>query len=327
MVTRRRVMIALAASALVPPAAFAQQPPKVWRVGFLNFPPLQAQREAYDRFVDGLRELGYVEGKNLVMEMRAADGINERLSGLAEELVRLKVDVILCNSGTAFAAQKATSTIPIVFANTFDPVGLGLVASLARPGGNITGISNALEATSGKNLEYLRAVVPKLARVAVLTGAPATRASNVFMESMQPAAKAAGINISLFRATTPAEIVLAFGAMARARSGALIVVPGPFLTVQARQITELAAKNRLPAMYTLGIFVDAGGLLSYGPTRAEMYHQAARQVDKILKGAKPADIPVEQPTEFELVINMKTARALGIKFPKSILVQAVRVIE
>ena len=327
MVSRRRVILALAASALVPPAAFAQQPPKVWRVGFLNFASFQAQRVGYDRFVDGLRELGYVGGKNLVMEMRAADSVDERLPGLAAELVRLKVDVIVCNSGTAFAAQKATSAIPIVFANMFDPVALGLVASLARPGGNITGISNALEATSAKNLEYLRAIVPKLSRVAVLTGTPASSTSNLFMESMQPAAKAAGINISLFRATTPAEIDSAFGALARARSGALIVVPGPFLNVQAPKITELAAKNRLPAMYTLSIFVEAGGLMSYGPKVSEIYRQAARQVDKILKGAKPADIPVEQPTEFELVINMKTARALGIKFPKSILVQAAKVIE
>ena len=337
--TRRGVVVALGAGAFAAPQTlFAQQLPKVWRVGFLNLLtiPLLAQGKAsYAIFVDTLAELGYVERKNLLMELRVADGKPERLPELAAELVRLNVDVIFCNSGTALAAKRATTTVPIVFANTFDPVAFGLVASLSRPGANITGISNGLEDTGGKNMEYLLAVVPKLARVALLwaagtqgsTGSAGSSPVPSYIAHTQAAARKAGVEVTAYEASTPTLVEAAFGTMARDRCGALLVMPGPFLTGQASQITGLAAKYQLPALFTHAAYMAAGGLMSYGPKLEEIYRQAARQVDKILKGAKPADIPVEQPNEFELIVNTKVAKALGRSFPQSLLVRATNVAE
>ena len=275
----------------------------------------------------GLRELGYAEGKNIVIEWRFTDGKYERLPGLAAELVRLKVDVIFAAGGPAIgAAQQATTTIPIVFAGVSDPVGLGFVASLARPGGNITGVSNVGVDIIGKNLEFLRAIVPKLSRVALLVN-PAGPITPLVLKQLQAAAKTTGVSVSAFEASTTAQIDSAFGSIARARPGALIVARDPFLHEHERQIATLAAKQRLPAIYSFRADVEAGALMSYAANDAEMYRQAARYVDKILKGAKPADLPVEQPMKFELLINRKTAKALGLTISQELLLRADKVIE
>ena len=320
--TRRKIVAAIGASTLAPRALFAQQARKVSRVGILSV----ASTKIYiDAFLQGMRDLGYVEGTNLVVETRHAEGKAERLPGFAAELVQLKVDVILAPPGTPLVAKAATTSIPIVIVNIANPVGLGLVASLARPGGNITGISNALEDSIGKTVELLVAVVPKLPRVALLLTPGPLKA--MVANLTQSAAARAGVGVASFEAGTPAEIDAAFDAMVRDRLGGLIVSPGPFLFRQARQIAELAVKTRIPAIYTIDDHVTVGGLMSYGPKSTAMYRQAARHVDKILKGTKPADIPVEQPTEYDLVVNLAAARNIGVKIPQTVLLQATRVIE
>ena len=331
MTTRRQIVFTLGAGAFSAQlTSFAQQSPKVWRIGFLSTRsrPASLDRDyALGGFLRGLQELGYVDGKNITIEWRFADDNYERIPGLATELVQLKVDVILAaTSVSALAAQRATTTIPIVFVHLADPIGIGLVASFSRPGGNITGIANLGVEISRKYLELLRALTPKSSRVAVLWH-PNTATSTKSLEEVQAAAKTAGVSVSTFEASTPAQIESAFGSIARARPGALIVLTDPLFNQRASQIAEFAAKNRLPAIYGTSVYVAAGGLMSYGANLAEDERQAAHQVDKILKGAKPADIPVEQPTQFELAVNMKTAKALGTKIPTSILVQATRVIE
>ncbi|MGH8700266.1 MAG: ABC transporter substrate-binding protein [Burkholderiales bacterium] len=276
---------------------------------------------------EGLRDLGYVEGKNIVIEFRWAEAKYERLPGLAAELVQLKVDVIVAANPPAIqAAQQATTIIPIVMVSSPDPVGARFIASLSRPGGNITGLSNINVDLSGKYLELLRAAVPKLSRVAVLVN-PGHPQHPDMLKNIQAAAKTTGVNVSPVQASTASQIEATVGAMTRERAGALIVLPDSFFNTQRRQIAELAAKNRLPSIVSGREFVEAGGLMSYGQNTLERFRRATYYVDKILKGAKPGDLPVEQPTKFELVINMKTAKAIGLAISQDLLFRADRVIE
>jgi putative ABC transport system substrate-binding protein len=278
--------------------------------------------------VQGLRELGWVDGKNIVIEYRWAEGRADRLPDLAAELVRLKVDVIFAaNTSVALAAKNATGTIPIVMATGGDPVGLGLVASLARPGGNVTGLSFSVGMeTVGKGLELLKETVPKVRRVAVLSN-PANPSHALAIKNVSDAARAVRMQLQLLEARGPNEFDNAFAAMARERAEALLVVLDPFFGIHRAQLRDLAAKNRLPAMYGSREYPEAGGLMSYGADFRHNFRRSATYVDKILKGAKPADLPIEQPTRFELVINMKTAKALGLTIPQSLLLRADQVIE
>ena len=272
-----------------------------------------------------MRDVGYVEGKNLVVESRFADGKLERLPGLAAELVQLKVDVIVTGGSPAIsAAQKATSTIPIVMTTAGDPVGSGFVKSLARPGGNITGLSVMSGDTSAKLLELLRSVVPKLSRVAMLT--PSTTYGPL-SKGVQAAAQKAGVKTLVAEASTPQEIENAFSMMVREKADAVIVGSPTTFAQQHRQIAELALKYRMPSMFQDRVYVEAGGFMGYGQKFTDNYERSATYVDKILKGAKPGDLPVEQPVSFEFVVNLKTAKALGLTIPQSILLRADEVIQ
>jgi putative tryptophan/tyrosine transport system substrate-binding protein len=326
--TTRRALMVLGASAFAAPfAAIAQQPGKVWRVGFLLGRHLDFVDTdySYGPFRQGMRELGYVEGKNLVIEWRSAEGKPERLAALAAELVNLKVDVIVTGGAPpAHAAQKVTATIPIVLGGGGDPVRDGLVKSLARPGGNITGLSNLNADIGPKLLELLISMVPKLSRVVVLGNADNT---NLSLKGIQTAAQRTSIRILPSYASTVPEIEQAFAAMARDRAGAVMVLREPFLNQQTRLIAQQAARYKLPAIAGLREFADAGGLMSYGSSITEQYRRAATYVDKIFKGAKPGDLPVEQPTKFELVINGKTAKTLGLTIPYALRISATQVIE
>jgi putative tryptophan/tyrosine transport system substrate-binding protein len=327
---RRKLLAALGLCALAAPLrAFAQQQGKVWRVGFLS---LQRRPDSFDSVANGgfslgMRELGYVEGKNLALERRFADGKVERLPGLATELVKMKVDVIVTvGPQTASAAQKATTTIPIVMAIVNDPVGSGFVKSLAHPGGNITGLSNITGETGPKHLEMLIGMVPKLSRVAVLVN-PTNSGHTTALKNVQAAAQRINVKIMPMEARSPQEIENAFSTMARQNTGAVIVLNDSVFVQQRRQIAELARKHRLPSISANREYAEAGCLLSYGYNPADLLRHAATYVDKILKGAKPRDLPVEQPTKFELFINGKTAKALGLTIPQSLLISADKVIE
>ena len=328
--TRRKLVIAFGAGALAASfSPFAQLKGKVWRVGYLSQANRPVSLDAYTTgaFLQGMRDLGYVEGRNLVMEWRFADNDHERLSGLAANLVQLNVDVIVAVSlPGARAAQKATAEIAVVFGGIGDPVGLGLVKSLAHPGGNLTGLSNQAVDVGAKQLEILRDMVPKLARLAVLSN-PKSSGSKAVERIVEASAQKSGVKVLQMEARTPQEIEAAFSGMARQNVGAVLVTRDPFLNRQLRQIADLAAKNRLPAIAGIGEYVEAGGLVSYGASITDMWRRVATHVDKILKGAKPADLPVEQPTKFELFINGKTAKALGLKIPQSLLISADKVIE
>jgi putative tryptophan/tyrosine transport system substrate-binding protein len=328
---RRRFIEVIAGGLLAAPlAAEAQQAAKVPRIGFLslNLAPNPHLHEAFRR---GLRELGYVEGRNVVIEIRDAEGKPERLPALAAELVALKVDVIVTGGGTpaALAAKQATKTIPIVFASAPDPVTDGLVTSLARPGGNVTGSSNLNPELVGKCLEQLKQAAPRVSRVAVLwqPGFINERTDKDMLKAADVAAQALGVRLQVVEARGPTDIDRALSKMTMARAGALTVLPSAMLFTERRRLVDLAAKNRLPAMYPQREFVDAGGLMAYGPNLADLFRRAATYVDKILKGAKPGDLPVEQPTKFELVINLKTAKALGLTIPPSVLGRADQIIE
>src|SRR5437016_6541514 len=325
--SRRKLLVALSAGALAAPlACFAQQQrSKVARIGVLESTSSSAnQREA---LIAGLRELGYVEGKNMIIEDRWAEGNYERLPGLAAELVQMKVDVIVAGATPAIqAAQRATSTIPIVMVRVGDPVGSGFVASLARPGGNITGLSNSSVDVSSKYLELLRAAVPRLSRVTVLVN-PANPIHPDFLKRLQATEKTNSVTISPVEASTASQIEAAFAAITRERAGAVIVLPDPFFASQARRIAGLAAQPRLPTMFWTRGPVESGALMSYGQNNEEHYYRAATYIDKILKGAKPGDLPVEQPTKIELVINLKTVKAIGLTIPQQLLLQADEVIE
>ena len=311
-----------------PLACFAQQQrSKVARIGLLEAASASSYANRREALIAGLRELGYVEGKNIIIEYRWAEGKYERLPGLAAELVQMKVDVIVAASAPAIqAAQQATTTIPIVMVRTADPVGSGFVASLSRPGRNITGLSNINVDVSSKYLELLRAAVPKLSRVTVLVN-PGNPNHPNYLKRIQATEKTNSVKISPAQASTASQIEAAFGAMKQERAGALIVLPDPFFFAQARRIAELAAQHRLPTMFWTREPVESGGLMSYGQNIAEHYYRAATYVDKILKGAKPGDLPVEQPTKIELVINLKTAKAIGLTIPQELLLRADKVIE
>src|SRR5215510_3116040 len=308
-----------------PLAAGAQQTTKVTPIGYLSGPSLSANAARIEAFRLGLRELSYVEGKNIVIEWRSADGKVDRLSALAAELVGLKVAVIVTSGGALTRrAKEATSTIPIVMTNDPDPVGDGFVASLARPGGNITGLSTFVPELSGKRLEILREVVPELSRVAVLGSSGATGYAQTLRE-IEPAAKAFKMQLQFLDVLHAKDIETAFRAASKGRAQGVLTLNSAILGSQRAQIAELAVEKRLPVMYHLSDFVEVGGLMSYGVNIPDLSRRAATYVDKILKGAKPGDIPVEQPTKFELVINLKTAKALGLTIPQSLLLRADQV--
>jgi putative ABC transport system substrate-binding protein len=329
---RRTFMAMLTGGLLAAPlVAEAQQAAKVARIGYLTGTNLAANPHLHEAFRQGLRDLAYVEGRNLVIEYRDAEGKPERLPALAAELVALKVDVIVTGGGTptALAAKQATRTLPIVFAFAADPVTSGLVTSLARPGGNITGLSILTTELVGKCLELLKQAVPGVSRVAVLwsPGALGERTEKDMLKGADVAGRALGVRLQFVEARGPADFDRAFADMTKARTGALTVLPSAMFVNERRRLVDLAAKNRLPAVYPWREFVDAGGLMSYGPNVADLFRRAATYVDKILKGAKPADLPVEQPTKFELVINLKTAKALGLTIPPSLLGRADEIIQ
>jgi putative ABC transport system substrate-binding protein len=290
--------------------------------------PLPRVRPASTRFRQGLRELGWVEGQNTVIDYRYAEGRFDRLPGLAAELVRLKVDIIVAApTPAAAAAKKATGTIPIVMIAVGDPVGLGLIASLARPGGNVTGLSFSVgPEILGKQLELLKETVPKLRRVAILSN-PANPVQPGQIREVNVAARSLGVQLQFLEARGPNEFDGAFAAMAKERVGALLVLADSMLIAHRTRLADLAARSRLPAAYGTREDVEAGGLMSYGPSLRDLFRRGATFVDKILKGAKPADLPVEQPTKFELVINLKTAKALGLTIPPSLLGRADEIIQ
>ena len=306
--------------------AEAQQQAKAPKIGWLGAGPGSLPTSPSELFWRDFRKLGYVEGKNIAFEYRYADNKLDRLPALADELVRLKVDLLVAGgTNAALAARDATRTIPIVFLNVSDPVADGLVDSLARPGGNITGFTIISGVLAGKRLELLKETIPKLTRVAVLWD-PKNRGSTGQWKENQLPARELGLQLHSMEISSADKIESAFQVAAKARSAALTVTQNPVLTSRRKQVVDLAAKNRLPAIYHQGEFVEIGGLMSYGPDQAEPYSRAAVFVDKILKGTKPADIPVEQPTKFELTINLKAAKQIGLTIPPNVLVRADRVI-
>jgi putative ABC transport system substrate-binding protein len=311
---------------LAPLAADAQQAGKVYRIGWLSAlssgpsPNLEAFRQ-------GLRELGWVEGQNIGIEYRWAEGMPERLGDLAAELVRLKVDVIIGTATqAAIAAKNATTTIPIVMVAVGDPVGTGLVASLARPGGNVTGLSFLAPEMVGKQLELLKEVVPRVSRVAVLWN-PVNPFGALVLREAKVAARSLAVELQILEARGPSDFDSAFVAMAGGRAGALLVLADAMFFLHRTRIVDHVTRSRLPAMFNLREFADAGGLIAYAVSLTDSFRRAATHVHKILKGATPADLPVEQPTRFELVINRKAAKALGLTIPPSVLIRADQVIQ
>jgi putative ABC transport system substrate-binding protein len=328
----RRTFLAGTGAVLLaaPLTAEAQPPDRIARIGCLGI-DLAADPANRDVFLQSLRALGYVEGRNLAIEYRDAKGKPERFPALAAELAALKVDVIVTFGGTAAAlgAKQATRIIPIVFLAVGDPVPDGLVASLARPGGNVTGLSLAAPELVGKWLELLKQAVPGVNRTALLLKRDAAPDPTIqaYLKAGEGAASSLGMQLQVVEARGPEDFDRAFADMSKARAGALAVVSTPVFNSARRRLVEQAARNRLPSVYSLRMYVDAGGLMSYGPDVREMARRGAAYVDKILKGAKPADLPVEQPTKFELVINLKTAKALGLTIPPSLLGRADEVVQ
>ena len=308
--------------------ASAEQAAKIPRIGYLTGATPDGQAARIEAFRKGLRELGYLEGKNIVVEYRYAELKPERLSVLAAELVTLKVDVIVTAAGgMTRAAKEATNRIPIVMAQDNNPVANGFVASLARPGGNITGLSNIAPEISGKQLELMKEIIPKLAGVAVL-GASANNPGNIQqLREIELAAEALKVKLQYLAVLSPKDIESAFQAAVNGRADAVLVLPGPIFNSRRAQIVKLAVKNRLPAIYNRSEYVVDGGLVTYGASLLDLDRRAASYVDKILKGAKPADLPVEQPTKFELVINLKTAKQIGLAIPPNVLARADKVIK
>jgi putative ABC transport system substrate-binding protein len=327
---RRTFVTGLGAVLAAPLAAEAQQAEKVARIGYLST-SLAATPHIQEAFRQGLRDLGYVEGRNVVIEYRDAEGKHERLPALAAELVALKVDVIVAAASNhlALAAKQATRTLPIVFAAVVDPVASGLVTSLARPGGNVTGASILSSELVGKRLELLTQAIPGVSRVAVLwlPGALGERVEKDMLKEADVAARALGVRLQFVEARGPADLDRAFSDMTRARAGAMTVLPSAMFLRERRRLVDLAAEHRLPAVYTVKEYVDAGGLMAYAPNLADVVRRAATYVDRILKGAKPGDLPVEQPTKFELVINLKAAKALGFEVPPLLIARADELIE
>jgi putative ABC transport system substrate-binding protein len=324
----RKIVICLLTTALlsIAPLVEAQQTGKVARIGYLS--PVSAERgkSLLAAFQQGLQELGYTAGKNIVIEQRYAEGKRDRLPALAAELVRLKVDVIVTAADPAIrAAKRATGTIPIVMCTTGDPIASGLVVSLARPGGNLTGLTALGTELSEKRLELLKEAVPRASRVAVLS-TPASPEAEPSIKGMEAVAGSLGVQLRVVEIRDPTELEKAFTAIAREGAGAVMVLTSPIFTTHRRRIVELTIKHRLPAMYPISEFVDAGALMFYGASLPDMFYRAATYVHKILKGAEPADLPVEQPTKFEFVINLKTAKQIGLTIPPNVLARADKVI-
>ena len=326
-VQRRDFLIAAGALLATTRDARAQQVAKVFRIGYLSAPTRESVEGILEAFLRALRELGWIEGQNIVIEYRWAEGDLERLPGLAHDLVRRNVDVIVAPAASAaLAAKHATSTIPIVMIFPTDPVEQGLVSNLRRPEGNVTGTTNIPTADMlGKRLQILKEAVPKAARVAVVYD-PTDQASLPSMNSLEAAARSLGIHLQYVEVRGAEAFDTAFGAMARERADALLVAGGTTFLVNRSRFNELALKRRLPTMFSVREGVEAGGFLSYGVNMTDFVARSAAYVDKILKGAKLADLPIEQPTKFELVINMKTAKALGVNVPPSVLARADAVI-
>ena len=332
--SRRRFLLCAAAGMLVDSSrVFAQASGKVYRIGYLN---LRAGPEGLDEaFILGMRELGYAVGRNLVVEYRWANGQMDRLQALADELVRLNVDVIVTATTPAIrAAMRATSTIPIVVQATADPVGTGLVASLGRPGGNVTGLTLQSTDLARKRLQLMQETVPGVERIAVLTLRdpdsqldPSRLAGNLMIAETKVAAQQLGVGLVARAVVTADDLPDAFAQFEREKAQALIVQVNPLALQHRPRIVQLAARHRLPAMYEVRSFVDEGGLVSYGPDLTEMYRRAAAYVDRIFKGAKAGELAIEQPSKFEMVINLKTARALGLSIPHSLVLRASEVIQ
>jgi putative tryptophan/tyrosine transport system substrate-binding protein len=307
--------------------AEAQQPKKVFRIGYLSSADAARDSARSDAIRLALRELGYVEGQNIVIEYRYADGKFDRLPDLADELIHLKIDAIVAAGASATAAVKnVTNVIPIVMTNVSDPVGLGIVVSLARPGGNITGLTGLQPELGGKRLELLKEILPKLSRVAVLAD-PSSQVYGPQIKEIQVAAPALNLQLQTVEVREVDDLENAFLAMTKARAGALIVLAQPTLNNMKERIVGLASKSRLPTIYGNVEFVDAGGLMSYATNVFDLDRRAAVYVDKILKGTKPADLPVEQPIKFEFIINLKAAKQIGLTIPPNVLVRADRVIK
>ena len=307
--------------------AEAQQPKKVPRIGFQFDSPFSAVAARVEGFRQGLRELGYVEGQNIVIEWRSAEGKPERRNEIAADWARLKVDVIVTGGPTTtFAAKEATSTTPIVMAFDNDPIGNGFVASLARPGGNITGLSTLAPEISGKQLELLKEVIPRLSRVAVL-GSSTTPGNAQSLKETEVAAGALAVQLQYLDVRDPKDIESAFRAASKGRADSVLVLTSPVVNPYRTEVATLAVKNRLPAIYSTPEFVEDGGLMSYSVSFTDLYRRAATYVDKILKGAKPADLPVEQPIKFEFIVNLKAAKQIGLTIPPNVLARADRVIK
>lgn len=326
---KRRKFITLLGGAVVawPLGAQAQEPARVWRVGILEIIARTSNARDFNAFRQGLQELGYVEGKNLIFEYRSADGNNGRLPELASELVRLKVDVIVTRTTiAALAAKKATETIPIVMAASGDPLGFGIVASLARPGGNITGLSSVAAELTGKRMELLKDLVPTIVRISAIFNM-ANPIHVLEWSEVEKAASSLGIQSRLFDIRKREDIGRAFDAARDERADALLVGADTLTQLNRTFVIELAASHRLPAIYVWREFVDAGGLIYYGPSYPDLYRRAATYVDKILKGTKPDELPIQQPIKFEMVINLKAAKALGLVVPPSLLDRADEIIE
>ena len=327
MILRPLALIALTLVIVGAPGAEAQRPDKVPRIGYLVISPLvdppSAERAA---FLNGLRELGYIVGRNISIEYRSAAWNRELLPDLAAELVALKVDALVAIPGAVEAARGATKTIPIIVPSLTDPVEEGLVTSLARPGGNITGPGWSVEGLTGKRLELLKEAVPKLSRVAILWN-PTNEGSKRQWQEAQSAARKLRVAVQSLEVRDPNDVPTAFAVMAQKRPDALLTVASALTTAYRPIIIEFATKQRIPTMFALKADVEAGGLISYAPSLTDTFRRAARYVDRVLKGANPGDLPIEEPTRFELVINLKTAKALGLTIPQTLLLQADQVIE
>jgi putative ABC transport system substrate-binding protein len=328
-VKRREFITLIGGAAAAWPLAAGAQQPTMPVLGFVSFAQREATLQAswYEAFHDGLRNHGWVPGRNLLIEYRFADDKPDRLAALVQDLVRLKLDAIFVPTRPALpAVRTATTTIPIVFVSLGDPVAEGWVASLARPGGNLTGVAGLSPDLAGKRLELLRELAPSLSKVAVLWN-PANSAEELAVKVTETAARSLGMSLVVEHAGSPGEFHRAIAAIAQSDAKSIVVLPDPMFLANREQLVELIRQSRLPAIYMETGFVAAGGLISYGPNFTELFRRAAAYVDKILKGAKPGDLPVEQPTKFELVINLKTAKALGIEVPPTLLARADQVIE
>jgi len=324
----RKIIIGFALSVLVLALSFpsaAQQAKKVLRIGYLSAGSSSSEALRLEAFREGLRQRGYVEGQNIIIEVRYAEGKPERLPDLAADLVRLKVDVIVAGGALIRAAKNASSTLPIVMLFAPDPVEAGYIESLARPGGNITGLSSMQVELSGKRLELFKEAFPKVRRPAVLWVSGGGSTGATFRET-QTAAKALGLKIRPLEVRGPEDFDGVFAVATKERLDGLFTVTSTFLTANRKRIVDFAAKNRLPAMYHNEDFIEAGGLMTYAPSLLDMHRRAATYVDKILKGTKPSDLPVEQPMKFELIVSLKTANQIGVTIPPNLLVRATKVI-